>query len=259
MSATTSGPIRYGVARNFFCEHSTAKSRVLALVALDGNESLRAVLTCGDRLLAERTANLLSQAANGGSGDWMTAEVERVAAELPDAPAASLRQALQHINDDAWPIDDPQPLPTYDDVHNAYGYELTDDQPVTPWQRDSVTRTPSDARLEDLAGPVFRVINMWELHVYDPNRLFKAAKLSGWAPLGEDQNGEPADEMDDLLDAAMALAGLDADVPGADIVTEAGHGEHLEAARGDQVSDWSEEPVTVSFGTGWRLRLSDDA
>ncbi|WP_139320753.1 hypothetical protein [Saccharomonospora sp. CUA-673] len=189
----------------------------------------------------------------------MTAEVERVAAELPDAPAASLRQALQHINDDAWPIDDPQPLPTHDDVHNAYGYELTDDQPVTPQLRDSVTRTPSDARLEDLSGPVFRVINMWELHVHDPDRLLKAAERSGWPPLGEDQDGEPADELDELLDAAMALVGLDADVPGTDIVTEAGHGEHLEAARGDQVADWSEEPVTVSFGAGWRLRISDDA
>jgi hypothetical protein len=224
-------------------------------VATDGNESLRAVLTCTDRLLAESAAALLSQATDGGPGPNMNSEAERIAAELPGAPAASFRQALQYAYDGAWPIDDHDALPTYDQVHASYGYDLTDDQAVTAWSRDSATRTPSDARLTDLTGPVLRVVTMLELHVYDPKRLLAAARLTGWTPPSDEDD---ADEQDDILDAAMVLAGDESTIPGVDIVTEAGHGQHLVSGRGDEISDWSEQPIEVSFGTGWRARRSPD-
>lgn len=257
MSGDRMDPARVGVARNFFCEHSASKSRVLALVATAGNESLRAVLTCTDRLLAERVASLLSQAVCGGAGPNMNAETERVTAELPDAPAASFRHALQCAYDGTWPIENSESLPTYDQVHDSYGYDLIDDLPVTPWLRDSSGRTPSDARLEDLTGPVLRIITMLELHVYDGKRLLTTAKLTGWTPPSDEDSG--ADELDDVLDAAMVLAGSDTTIPGVDIITEQGHGEHLDSGTGDQVADWSDQPVEVTFGTGWRLRQPRDA
>lgn len=256
MPGDQSDRARKGFARNFFCEHSASKSRVLALVATDGNESLRAVLTCTDRLLAESAASLLSQATNGGLGSNMNSEAERIATELPGAPAASFRQALQYACEGAWPIDDHDALPTYDQVHDSYGYVLTDDQAVTPWLRDSATRTPSDARLADLTGPVLRVITMLELHVFDSKRLLAAAKLTGWTPPSDED--DDADEQDDILDAAMVLAGDESTIPGVDIVTEAGQGQHLVPGRGDETSDWSDQPIEASFGTGWRARHFQD-
>ena len=70
---------------------------------------------------------------------------------------------------------------------------------------------------------------------------------------GQPEDGhEDLDEADHILDAALWLTHIE-DPVGTDWVSETSYGECLDPAQGDEVADWTEEPITADFGTGWRL------
>ncbi|MFI1996317.1 hypothetical protein [Actinoplanes sp. NPDC020271] len=90
----------------FFCEHSSSKSRVFVLLKRHRHaQSLHAVLSCTDRVLAHRVARILNRAAESGRGKRIATEGERIAALLPVAPASSFRQALDRAFSQSWPED----------------------------------------------------------------------------------------------------------------------------------------------------------
>ncbi|MFL6076965.1 MAG: hypothetical protein ACJ73S_26525 [Mycobacteriales bacterium] len=230
------------VADLFVCEHTSSKSRVFALVYEDGRRpTLNAVLTCTDPQLATDVATILTAAAKGGPGPAVRAEIDRLAALLPAAPAASLRQAAEHTLAGRWPASAPS--------RSTNATDNEDDDRPPPGIADELIRTPADARLAELTGPVVRVFHLLELHVHDRDRLVTAAAAHGWEP---EEGTDPLD-LDNLLDAVMWLAEMDPDVPGTDMVTDAAHGELLRAEDGDEVCDWSPTTVTATFGSGWRL------
>ncbi|MEU8618590.1 hypothetical protein [Streptomyces sp. NPDC048623] len=111
-------------------------------------------------------------------------------------------------------------------------------------------RTPNDARLADLAGPVIRVEVLREFHVHDPQAVLKAARGAGWEPLPS-QSTE-SDDPQDIVGAVMWLGEADAEIEGADTVTEASQGMRLYTEEGHEVADWSKEAVVADFGAGWR-------
>lgn len=81
--------------RQFRCEHTQSKHRVLALVSDDnGTAYLQAVLSGADGKLARRAAHALNAALGKGPGSSVHSTCGDVAAELPRAPAASLRQTV---------------------------------------------------------------------------------------------------------------------------------------------------------------------
>ncbi|MFD5565578.1 hypothetical protein [Kitasatospora griseola] len=227
--------------RRFLCEHTAAKSRVLVLVDHpDGPASLQAVLTCREPVLAHRAAQLLQRALGSTPQAWPAAAVDRLCEELPDAPAASLHQAVSQALAGAWPATEGSVLPWPD---SPLGEE---DELFA----DHSARTPHDARLSDLAGPVVQVAMLREYHVYDEDALLKAATASGWKPLP----GVELDEVDpkDIVGAVMSLASDGSEVEGADIVSDQSSADFLLADRGDEVADWSTTPVIADFGVGWR-------
>jgi hypothetical protein len=237
------------VAREFFCEHTASKSRVFALVHQpDRIATLTAVLTCTAPEVAQDAAAVLGAAADNGPGPAIQAEIERLAALLPAAPAASFRQAVDQALTGSWPTS--PTAPTYPD------HDGDDDDAVSPLVADSMTRTSSEMRLAGLSGPVVQIVRLQELHVHDVDRLLRAATADDWTP--DDEDDRDPDDPQDVLNAAMWLADHSSVIPGTDTVTEAAQGSLLLADRGDEVSDWSSRPVKITFGTGWRLRETLD-
>ncbi|MET9294150.1 hypothetical protein [Streptomyces sp. NPDC003077] len=114
-------------------------------------------------------------------------------------------------------------------------------------------RTPDDARLADLAGPVVRVEVLREFHVHDAQAVLKAARSAGW-PLPDDEPED--DDPQDLVDAVMWLGETDREIKGADTVTDACQGMRLRPENGHEVADWSEDPVIADFGPGWRRKAA---
>ncbi|AZP14774.1 hypothetical protein EJC51_47075 [Streptomyces aquilus] len=238
--------------RDFFCEHSASKSRVLVLLAHpDGPSSLQAVMTCKDALVAQHAALLLSLAARNGI---LTAPQQNTAGKLltvlPDAPAASFRQALDQARAGVWPAGSP-------------GFTWPSDDPFD-WVQESGTeealpvsaiRTPRDARLADLPGPVIRVVQLREFHVYDQAKALTAAAASGWEPAPQEELTQ--EDPHDLTGAVMFAAETTGDLPGADCLNDTQEGQLLLSAQGDEVADWSAEPVRVDFGSGWRLHRTN--
>lgn len=241
-------PSAVPVPRDFLCEHTPAKSRVFAvLVSPGGPNTLKAVLTCTDPVLAQRAASALIALARDGAGDATNADTEEILAALPAAPAASFREACRRLRDQEWPEADAGPVRW--DQFQAIG---TAD--LASARRDEETRTPSDARLRQLTGKAFRVIQFLEYHVHDASRLLAAAAADGWSPLSdEDDQADP----DDLLDAVMHMADISHEVPGADIICQESTGEALIAAKGAELADWQRKPITAEFGGGWRLRREE--
>jgi hypothetical protein len=233
------------VPRNSFCEHALSKSRVLVLLSRAGRrESVQAVLTCADPDVAEEVAVLLRSMIGGGRGPAVQAEADRLAGLLPDAVAASLRQAVEWVYAGGWPVPE----------HAHRIVVPPPDESLLTSVVDESRRTPSEARLADLSGPVVRVVRLVELHVHDPERLRTAAMAAGWPPAEEDEND---DDPRDVLGAAMALTDELPAVPGADVVNEESIGEVLVASRGDELAEWSTDSVIANFGTGWRARRAD--
>jgi len=237
--------------RDFICEHTSAKSRVFAVLASPGRpDTLKAVLTCTDPLLVQRAASVLASLALTGGGVMINAQAEEIHATLPTAPAASFHEACQRLWDRQWPDADASPV-RLDQV------QARDEDDLTPALRDEEARTPPDARLAGLTGKAFRVIQFAEYHVYDTERLLHAATAHGWSPTSAED--EEADPNDDLLDALMHMAGLDPDVPGADAICGESSGQELTADAGDELVDWQRQPVTAEFGGGSRLRTRQSA
>jgi hypothetical protein len=235
------------VPRDFFCEHTAAKSRVFVLLASPGKpDTLRAVLASTDQVLAERAASTLGALARAGGGATIDADIEQIAASFPAAPAASFRETCRRIRDLDWPETDTGPVPW-----NQFQAGNEDNDHLTPATRDALTRTPSDARLAQLTGKAFRVIQFLEYHVHDAARLLAASAADG-CPLLSDEDDQ-ADPDDDLLDALMHLADTSHQVPGADIITQESSGQILTGDPEAELADWQREPVTAEFGGGWRL------
>ncbi|HZM81713.1 MAG TPA: hypothetical protein VFC19_38830 [Candidatus Limnocylindrales bacterium] len=235
----------------FYCEHSTSKSRVLALVEMPGMvPALRAVFSCADRAVAELAAEILGSIAVHGLGPNVQAVVERIKSLLPQAPAASFRDAVDSAVAGKWEA--PQDIAVHrDEVWTLYGYEQSDHEPVTPALRDSLLRGSSNSRLADYAGTVIRHIQLTEFHTYDPSRLVAAATATGWKQR-EEPGFEPQDS-DNVLDSVMWFFDQGQAVPGTDIVTQTSEAQILAVESGDEVHDWSPEPVVADFGRGWLL------
>ena len=233
------------VPRDFLCEHTPAKSRVFAVLASPGGpNTLKAVLTCTDPVLAQRAASVLVALAQSGGGGAINVDAEEIVTALPAAPAASFREACRRLRDREWPEADAGPV-CWDK------FQAIDEEDLTSALRDKKTRTPFDARLGQLTGKAFRIIQFLEYHVHDAGRLLAAAAADGWSPLSdEDGQADP----DDLLDAVRHMADISHEVPGADIICQESTGEALIAAKGAELADWQREPITAEFGGGWRLR-----
>ncbi len=233
--------------RGFHCEHTPSKSRILALVHhRDGPASLQAVLTCRHPELAQQAVGILQQAIGSSADAWNPEQLERLCAQLPDAPASSLRSAARHALAGVWPMP----------AGSFLKWEQTADGDGDVYEGndvDAITRavpTPNDARLADLAGPVIRVEVLREFHVHDQEAVLKAARSAGWEPQPHDDlDGE---DPEDVVGAIMWLGESDSEIEGADTVTDTSQGMRLHTANGHEVADWSEEAVVADFGAGWR-------
>jgi hypothetical protein len=201
-------------------------------------------MTCTDAVLAQRAASTLTALAHSGSGDALNADAEEIASALPAPPAASFRETCQRLRDQEWPQTDACQV-SWDQIR------VEDDDNPAPARRDEEKRTPSEARLGQLAGKAFRVIQFLEYHVHDERRLLAAATADGWPPLSDEDDEAGPD--DDLLDAVMHLADVNHEVPGADIICQKSTGEALVSVKGAELADWQDEPVAATFGGGWRL------
>ncbi|MET8988110.1 hypothetical protein ABZW49_21910 [Nonomuraea wenchangensis] len=184
-----------------------------ALVERSGQPAtLHAVLTCTDPALAQHAAYLLSSVLENGLGPAARAESERIAAALPDAPAASFRRTLADVVNGTW-ADAPELAATWESLRRGRG---------------------------DSAG----------LHVHDPARLLAAATATGWRPFDAEDLDE--DDSQDVVGAVMHFVNGPEFLPGADQLMDAVHARLLRIDRGDEVSDWSTAPVTARFDTGTR-------
>jgi hypothetical protein len=116
--------------RDFLCEHTPSRSRVFTtLYSPSRPDTLKAVLTCTDPLLAQRAANVLTSLARTGGGPMIDADAEAIRAALPSAPAASFCQACQVLRDREWPEADTSPV-GWDHVR------IPDEEDLTPALRD---------------------------------------------------------------------------------------------------------------------------
>jgi hypothetical protein len=199
-SAPVTAPPVSAVPREFLCEHASSKSRVLVLLAHpDGPACVQAVFTCRDARAAQQAARLLSSAAlNGTLTEQQETTAHKIATQLPDAPAASFRQALERARAGVWPSTAPASFswPADDPLE-----EPAQDEPDLPV---SAARSPKDARLADLPGPVVRVVQLREAHVYDQAKVLAAAAACGWVPVPEEELGE--DDPYDVVGAVMFAA-----------------------------------------------------
>jgi hypothetical protein len=92
----------------FLCEHTAAKSRVFVrLIRAEMPAALKAVLTCDKPELAERAAEVLNLVGEHPLCRVLAAGIE---AELPAAPAASFREALDRAEARTWPSSDMGPV-----------------------------------------------------------------------------------------------------------------------------------------------------
>ena len=213
------------------------------LVSPGGPNTLKAVLTCADPVLSQRAASVLIALANSGGGSAVSDDAEEIAAALPTAPAASFREACRRLRDQEWPNADAGPV-RWDQ------FQAIDEEDRTSTRQDEETRTPSDARLGQLIGKAFRIIQFLEYHVHDADRLLSAAAADGWSPLPD---GDDQADPDPLLGAVMHMADIRHVLPGADIICQESSGEALVAAKGAELADWQPEPVTAQFGGHRRL------
>ncbi|MEY9839364.1 hypothetical protein [Streptacidiphilus sp. EB103A] len=228
------------VLRDFHCEHTASKSRVLALVAHpDGPPSLKAVLTCRDAEQAQRSAEILRAVLACGSpiAPDLTAQADALALEMPAAVGASLRQALDSARTGGWLVEEDQ---------------LSWEQSEEAEAALNVWRTrPEEYNLSRLTNPVVRVVGFAEYLVTDPVALFNSATSMGWRPSGSLQGGigDPVH----FMEATALLAAPSVDLPGAQVIGAGSSLHVLDAQRGDELADWSPDGFQVGFGPGWRL------
>ncbi|MFD8478199.1 hypothetical protein [Kitasatospora sp. NPDC059673] len=243
------------IPRDFFCEHTPSKSRVMALVDHEsGPASLQAVLTCRDRELAHHAAVLLRQALKSATKSWQPERADALYSRLPDAPASSLRQAVSHALVGTWPVSAASFTVSPDQEQETAPDYLDEDEDTGHEEREK--RTPYDARLRDLPGLVVQVTTLREFHVHDSDLLLKTARGAGWTPMSDDEL--PDEDPQDLVGAVMWLADQDGYFEGADTLTDQSSASFLNAEQGHELADWSSQPVVATFQSGWRLQASQD-
>ncbi|MEV7124038.1 hypothetical protein [Kitasatospora griseola] len=239
------------VPRDFLCEHTPSKSRVLVRVGHSrGPDSLQAVLTCRQAELADRAARLLVQALEATSDTWATARVEELCGQLPDAPAASLRQAVTRALARSWPAD-PGSLANWSQKQA----DQATAEPSDPEDDDEAKEAVfgSVPHLRDLPGQVVRVAVLREYHIRNRNAVLEAARAQGWTP-------GPAEELyandpHDVVGAVMWLTDEDIEIAGADSLAGRGQGGFLRRDKGDEVVRWSQNTV-IDFGPGSSLLMA---
>ncbi|MGW1901688.1 hypothetical protein ACWCQB_30685 [Streptomyces hirsutus] len=228
-------------AIDFLCEHTSSKSRVLALLAHDnGPSSLTAVLTCKDPELAFEATGILRRVLALRDVAAVDDELTALTEQMPDAPAGSLRQAVARAVSGTWPVEPGALLMATDP-------EPCDDEPI-PSASAAVADHP---RLKDLPGKVVRITHLREFHVTDEDALLHAAASRGWQPLPTSELGD--DDPRDLVGAVITLT-EDSDVAGTQTLEDQSSAELLSAEDGDELADWSTAPVVTRFVHGWRLR-----
>ena len=236
---------------DFLCEHTLSESRLLALVGARATEqSLVAVLTCEDLVGIYEAQALLRRVLATRDAGALRDELEELAAELPEAAAASLLQAAVHAAQGRWPaaavtfhvtvLDELQPS------GDAAGFDVTieTDQESARHPRKRTTRP----RLKDLPGKVIRIAWLREYHVTDETRLLLAARARDWEPIPAPQR--PEDDPRDLLGAVTALA-EEANIPGTQTIEEQSTAQLLRTGSGDEVAGWSATAIVETFQHGF--------
>lgn len=230
-------------AIDFLCEHTLSKSRVMALLAHDnGPSSLTAVLTCKDPDHAYEAVGILRRVLACRDVTAVEDELKALTAEMPDAPASSLRQAVGQAASGNWSADPstlfvvPEPEQDSSENDSANG---------------GVRGPAGHPKLQDLPGKVVRISHLYEFHVTDEDALLRAAVARGWEPLPASELGD--DDPRDLIGAVMTLT-EDPDVAGTETLEEQSSAELLSPEDGDELADWSRRPIITRFTHGWRLR-----
>ncbi|MCX4633092.1 hypothetical protein [Streptomyces sp. NBC_01443] len=230
-------------AIDFLCEHTASKSRVMALLAHDnGPSSLTAVLTCKDPDHAYEAVGILRRVLARRDATTVEDELKALTAEMADAPASSLRQAVVQAASGSWTagvgalfvVPEPEP-------------DTSEDDPAT----EALPGPVGHPRLKDLPGKVVRITHLHEFHITDEDALLRAAVDSGWEPLPASELGD--DDPRDLIGAVMTLT-EDPDIAGAETLEDQSSAELLSPEDGDELADWSTRPVVARFTHGWRLR-----
>ena len=236
---TSSSPAARAI--DFLCEHTPSKSRVMALLSHgNGPSSLTAVLTCKEPDHAYEAVELLRRVLARRDATTVDDELRALTAEMADAPASSLRQAVVQAASGTWRAD-PGAL-----------FVVPDPEPAEDEQAAEVPPGPvGHPRLKDLQGRVVRIAHLHEFHITDENALLRAAVDRGWEPLPASERGD--DDPRDLIGAVMTLT-EDADLPGTQTLEEQSSAELLSHEDGDELADWSTAPVVTRFHHGWRLR-----
>ncbi|MFI1205623.1 hypothetical protein ACH4VR_40415 [Streptomyces sp. NPDC020883] len=240
-AASSSNTRELAVLRDFYCEHTASKSRVLALVAHpDGPPSLKAVLTCRDAEQAQQAAEILRGVLGCGSpvAPELSTQVESVAREMSDAVAASFRQAIDFARTGGW-------LVVGDQLSWRPGKET--EAALNSWR----TRVEENT-LGRLRGPVIRQVTFTEYLVTDPVAFYNSATSMGWCPSGPFPGvglGAPLH----LMEATDFLAAPAPDLPGAQVLGTGSSIDVLDPEIGDELADWSPSGFSVRFGPGWRF------
>ncbi|MCS0605614.1 hypothetical protein NX794_31090 [Streptomyces sp. LP11] len=230
-------------AIDFLCEHTSSKSRVLALLAHDhGPSSLAAVLTCKNPEHAVEATGILRRVLALRDAAAVDDELAALTAQMPDAPAGSLRQAVAASRERDLARRTrrsvrgvgPDPEPCDDELASAASAAVA-----------------GHPRLKDLPGKVVRITHLREFHITDEDALLHAAARRGWEPLPASELGE--DDPRDLAGAVITLT-EDSDVTGSQTLEDQSFAELLRAEDGDELADWSAAPLVTRFVHGWRLR-----
>jgi hypothetical protein len=224
---------------DFLCEHNPSKSRVMALIGpYHGSRSLTGVLICKDKHHAYQAVQLLRRALAARDAAVVAEDLHALASALPDAPAGSLRTATAHAASGAWPA----PASTTfcpPDENPGEDEETQGDEDSAA----SESGTPPGARLKDLPGKVVRITHLREFHIADEDALIRAAMDADWDPLPASELAE--DGPRDLIGAVMTLAESGGWITGADTLEDQSEAELLRAEDGDELTDWSPDPVSA--------------
>jgi hypothetical protein len=237
-SAVAADTSERAVLRDFFCEHTLSKSRVLALVAHpDGPPCLKAVLTCRDADHAQEVAEILRAVLACGSpvAPELRVQADTLTLELPDAVTASFREAIDAARTGSWPVEKQQ----------------------LSWSREEAAQAAFDVwrlraeenNLARLVAPVVRRIAYAEYLVTDPVAFANSAVGMGMRPSGRrgpEDLGDPVL----LMEATDWLVPMASDLPGAQVIGEGSTFKVLDLDRGDELADWSADGLCVEFGAG---------
>ncbi|GAA0948382.1 hypothetical protein GCM10009550_24670 [Actinocorallia libanotica] len=207
----------------FHCEHTAKASRVLALVSInEGPASLQSIFVCADAETAEEVSCLLHSAWFQGPSSHLQAAVGRLLASLPDEQASALKHYADHALAGTWPLH-----PDRRAASSRSPFDILEDEDEEVSSDEDPEHSSRD-RLADLPGRVVRITSMLELHVYEPNRLFTAARAAGWEPMPHSDH-----DPDDLVGAVMTLADYP-QIPGAEGLGNEMSGEFLAPHKGDE-------------------------